>query len=234
MTEPLVTFVIPTCNRPALLAATLGSVLAQDYAAKEIIVVDDGSTDETAEVCARFPVVYLRQENRGPAAARNRGAGAARGELLAFLDDDDLCPPGSLGVRVEHWKDDPGCHHVVGRIRRFREETPGCIEFIDTEGQATHIIGVGPEVMLRSAFEKVGGFDESLRMSEDVDLWLRMGEAGLRRKLIPEICLFNRKHPGQITVSAPDETRDGFLNALRIRMQRERDNRGNLLKNRHE
>jgi glycosyltransferase involved in cell wall biosynthesis len=225
MSDPLVSFIIPTFNRPTFLAATLESVLAQDYPAKEIIVVDDGSTDNMAEVCARFPVLYLRQENRGPSAAYNLGASRCRGELLVFLDDDDLCPPGSLRVRVEHWQRDPGCHHVVGRLRRFREERPGHIEFIDSEEQAANIICVGPEVMMRRAFEKVGGFDESLRMSEDVDLWLRMREAGFRQKFIPEICLFNRMHPGKLTAADQVETRNGFINALHMRMQRARQPR---------
>jgi len=221
MNGPLVSIIIPTCNRAAYLTAALESVLAQDYAAKEIIVVDDGSTDETAEVCARFPVVYLRQENRGPSAARNLGVSRCQGGLLAFPDDDDLCPPGSLRVRVEHWRRDADCHHLVGTVRRFSGEAAEPIQFIDSEEQARNFICLGAEVMMRSAFEEAGGFDEALRMGEDVDLWGRMREAGLTRKFIPEITLYYRRHPGNSTHD-PQVAQHGILKTLRASIQRKR------------
>jgi glycosyltransferase involved in cell wall biosynthesis len=223
MSAPLVSIITPAFNRPDFLVKTLESIFAQDYPAKEVIVVDDGSTEgveKIREVCGAWPVRYIRQENRGPSAAYNSGAASSRGELLAFLDDDDLWAPGSLRLRVEHWQGEPESHHVVGRTRRFRENPDGGIEFIDSEEQARHIIGVGMEVMLKTAFEQLGGFDESLRMSEDVDLWMRMRAAGLRQKYIPEICLFNRQHAGKLTREDESKTRRGFLNALRLGMRR--------------
>ena len=227
MNTPLVSIIIPTFNRPAFLAATLASVTGQDYPAKEIIVVDDGSTTDvetTVDDCKKYGAHYLRQENRGPSAAYNHGAARSNGELLMFLDDDDLCPPGSLRTRVEHWQADPSFHHVVGRLRRFQEEVPGRIEFIDSEEQAALIICSGAEVMMRTAFEQVGGYNESMRMGEDVDLWMRMREAGLRQKFIPEICLHNRMHPGKMTLQSDAQTRSGFIDALRKRMQRDKQN----------
>ena len=220
MNDPLVSFIIPTFNRPAFLAAALESIFTQDYPAKEIIVVDDGSTGGTTETCARFPVLYLHQENRGPSAARNLGATRCGGDLLVFLDDDDLCPPGSLQARVEQWRRDPGWHHVVGRVRRFQEDQPGHIEFIDSPEQAANIICSGAEVMMRTAFEQVGGYDEALRMSEDDDLWMRMREAGLRQKFIPETCLFNRRHPGNATAVERNVEQKSFVKALHLKIQR--------------
>jgi L-malate glycosyltransferase len=102
MTWPTVSVVIPTFNRAAWLSETVASVLAQTISPLEIIIVDDGSTDGTGELCRSFPdpVRYLYQENAGVAAARNRGAAEAKGEWLAFLDSDDLWTPDKLEVQL--------------------------------------------------------------------------------------------------------------------------------------
>ena len=102
METPAVSVIIPTYNRGRWLPATVASVLAQTLPSLEILIVDDGSTDDTAAVCAEFsyPVRYIRQDNAGVGAARNRGAAEARGEWLAFLDSDDLWTPDKLEVQL--------------------------------------------------------------------------------------------------------------------------------------
>jgi glycosyltransferase involved in cell wall biosynthesis len=99
---PTVTVIIPTFNRAAWLPETVRSVLSQTVAPLEILIVDDGSTDDTEAVCGQFtePVRYIRQDNAGVGAARNRGAAEARGEWLAFLDSDDLWTPDKLEVQL--------------------------------------------------------------------------------------------------------------------------------------
>lgn len=198
---PLVSVIIPTRNRASLLRETLNSVLCQEYGAREIIVIDDGSEDGTGELCREFPVHYVRTTQRGRSAARNAGASAAAGDLLAFLDDDDLWPERSLSLRVRRWEEDPECHHLVGRVRRFRVDSEGDVSFLDDERQARHMVGVGAGVMLRKAFFAAGGFDESLSTDEDTDLWFRMKAAGMRLRMIPEICLHYRRHEGNTTSS---------------------------------
>jgi len=221
MNEPLVSLIIPAYNRAALLPATLASVFAEDYPAKEIIVVDDGSTDETAAVCARFPVRFFHQKNRGPGAARNFGAAQSRGELLVFLDSDDICPAGSLRQRVEHWQRDPHYAQVTGRLRLFQEDTPGRMIFIHAENEAVHCVSNGSDVILRHAFEKAGGFDENLRSWEDWELWMRLRELGFQQKLIPETCLFYRRHAGNMSEDRV-QANHGILAMLHGTMQRRR------------
>ena len=200
MSTPLVSIIIPTFNRAGFLAATLDSVLSQDYPAKELVVVDDGSTDDTAEVCARHPVRYLRQENRGGSAARNAGAQNSAGELFVFLDDDDLLADGSLTKRIAHWLEEPQYDLLLGKLRRFVESEPGKFEFMDDEN-ACQLLVLGASVITRRGFEKVGGFDEGIAMGggEDVDLWLRMRESGQLMKFIGDLCLLFRRHPGNST-----------------------------------
>jgi glycosyltransferase involved in cell wall biosynthesis len=102
MPAPAISVIIPTFNRGSWLPETVGSVLAQTVPPLEILVVDDGSTDDTQAVCRQFPdpVRYIRQDNAGVGAARNRGAAEARGEWLAFLDSDDLWPADKLEVQL--------------------------------------------------------------------------------------------------------------------------------------
>ena len=101
MSSPLVSVIIPVYNGQAYLRPTLKSVFAQDYRPLEVIAVDDGSIDRSAEIIRSFPeVVYLYQDNRGHAAARNAGISAANGEFLAFLDADDLWPPDKLNLHL--------------------------------------------------------------------------------------------------------------------------------------
>jgi len=221
MGEPLVSIVIPTYNRSALLRSSLESLISQNYPAKEIIVVDDGSTDETETICGQYPVGYFRQEKGGVSAALNLGVDRCQGELLVFLDDDDLCPPDSLALRVTRLQADTAFHHVVGRLRRFRAETDGQIEFMDPEDPPYNFNHLGAGVLRRTAFEKVGGFNETLRMSEDVDLWMRLREAGMRHKPIPEVCLFYRRHSDNCTHDI-DNSQKEFLSVLHRGMHRRR------------
>lgn len=222
MSMPLVSIVIPTFNREKFLPATFASVLSQDYPTKEIVVVDDGSSDATAEVCARHPVRYVRQEHGGGSAARNTGARNSAGELLVFLDDDDLLAAGSLAKRVGHWLREPQYDLLLGKLRRFVEETPGEFDFIDAEN-ARQFLVLGAALVTRRGFEKAGGFNEGVHMGcgEDVDLWLRMRESGHLMKFIDDLCLLYRRHRGNSTWNR-DQTRRGFMSVLRMAMQRRR------------
>ena len=98
---PLVSVVVPVYNAEEFVGAAIESLLAQDYSSFEVIVVDDGSSDASADVAGSFPgVQVVRQSNAGPAAARNAGIERARGEFVAFHDADDLVPPTKLSVQV--------------------------------------------------------------------------------------------------------------------------------------
>src|ERR687898_2245292 len=120
--RPLVTVVIPCYNQAHFLGEAIESVLSQSYEHFEIIVVDDGSTDETSEVASRYEGVRLiRQENRGLAGARNRGLEEAKGEYVVFLDADDRLLPGALEAGLGCFEAHPECAFVFGNSRRIPE-----------------------------------------------------------------------------------------------------------------
>ena len=222
MSPPLVSVIIPTLNRSLLLEETLQNALSQDYGEREIIVVDDGSLDDTRQVCSRYPVQYLYQEQSGCSAAKNKGVRHASGVLVAFLDDDDLWPPGSLAARVSCWLGEPTYDHIVGKVRRFQTNLKGQISFIDREEDSKHMFNLGAGLMLKRSFESIGGFDESLSLSEDTDLWFRMREAGMFLKMIPEICLYYRRHDGNVTaqLQGVDQQHELLLHSLRHKLKR--------------
>ena len=175
-----------------MLREAIESVLAQSVREFELIVVDDGSADQTAEDLTRFgdAIRVERIEHRGPAAARNRGVGMARAPLIAFLDSDDLWAPTKLERQLEFMRANTAC--VISQtdeiwIRNGRRVNPGVRHrkragdiFIDS--LRTCLISMSATMMRTDLFRSLGGFDEIMMAAEDYDLWLRIlidHEAGL-------------------------------------------------------
>ena len=179
-----VSVVIPTFDRARVLPRALESVMAQSRPPTEVIVVDDGSTDDTAELVAdRFPTTRLiRQENRGVSAARNRGIEAAAGEWIALLDSDDEWRPEKLEKQLYALQAQPElriCHTDEIWIRRGKRVNPRQIHAKHGGWifrQCLPLCAMSPSsiVIHRSVFEEVGLFDEQLPACEDYDLWLRI------------------------------------------------------------
>lgn len=182
--HPLVSVIIPTFNRGWILQEAIDSVLAQDYVNFELIVVDDGSTDNTAEILSgyRDRITVLAQRNQGVSAARNRGIQAAAGELIAFLDSDDLWLPPKLSRQVEFFNDRRDaliCQTEEIWIRngirvnpKIRHQKPSGMIF----NRSLELCLVSPSAVIirRRLFDHVGFFDENLPACEDYDLWLRV------------------------------------------------------------
>ncbi len=184
----LVSVVIPTYNRADLVCESLDSVLSQDYPNFEMIVVDDGSTDDTREVIrARFgdTVRYIHQHNAGPAAARNTGIRAARGEYIAFQDDDDLWLPGKLARQVEALERRPDHGFCYGQALAADPDgnSTGRTYGASDKGKTgdnfavmvRHHAILGPSLVIRrKCLATVGLFDESFLTAEDTELFLRL------------------------------------------------------------
>jgi glycosyltransferase involved in cell wall biosynthesis len=179
-----VSVVIPTHDRASLVVRALRSVAAQTYHDYEILVVDDGSTDDTESALRtiEIPMRYLRQSHAGVSAARNRGVAAARGQWIAFLDSDDVWLPQKLARQTTFAEGEGGieaCQTEETWIRNGVRVNPGrrhAKPCGDIFAASLELCLVSPSaVMLRRAtFERVGGFDEGLAACEDYDLWLRL------------------------------------------------------------
>ena len=179
-----VSVVIPTCNRAHFVRQAITSVLQQDYPDIELIVVDDGSRDGTAAVVSGFgpDVRYLWQENRGVSAARNRGVAVSTGDLIAFLDSDDLWLPSKVSAQVGYFAahaaaqachtDEVWIRHGVRVNERRIHRKQGGWQFLASLPRC--LISPSTIMLRRTLWDRLGGFDESLPACEDYDLWLRL------------------------------------------------------------
>ena len=184
--SPLVSVVVASYNQSQFIQETIDSILNQDYPALELIVVDDGSTDGTAEILQgyasdrRVKVIY--QENSGQTVAKNRGCKEASGKYIAFCDSDDYWLPGKLTDQVACAEADGNIAVVYGEsawinergetIPRYR--TPRHSGRITAQLLFENFVTFPTVMVRRDVFEEVGGFDEQLTMSIDYDLWLRI------------------------------------------------------------
>jgi glycosyltransferase involved in cell wall biosynthesis len=181
---PLVTVVIPCYNQAHFLGEAIESVLSQSYHHFELIVVDDGSTDETSEVASGYERVRLiRQENRGLAGARNTGIRHSGGEFLVFLDADDRLLPGALEAGLRCFEAHPECALVAGHSNLIRADGSFLKvlkhEPLDEDPyvamlEKCHIAPPASAMYRRSAFEAVGGFRSGVDASADYDMYLRI------------------------------------------------------------
>jgi glycosyltransferase involved in cell wall biosynthesis len=204
---PCVSVVIPTFNHQNYVLATIESVLSQTFKDHQIIVVDDGSTDETANVLAPLiqtqTIVYYRQPNAGQAAARNQGLSAATGEFIAFLDDDDLWPVEKLSWQVDALRSNASAVAVGGSVEIIdRDARSVCaipmarstLSFISLF-EGSPFWSPGQTLIRTSALASVGNLDVTVPSADDLDLWFKLARAG---ELLTDdrLALKYRLHPG--------------------------------------
>ncbi len=232
MSAPLVSVVIPAHNAERFLGEAIESVLAQTYSPVETIVVDDGSTDATVTIAERCDgVKLLRRENRGAAAARNAGVAASRGEILAFLDADDAFLPHKLAFQTSELcaRDSACCvlasqELVVEEGAELPFGAPGTEDFalppelLEEEFPYIYTMSM---VLTRALFEELGGFDERLSYTEDVDFLFRLMEAGIEISRHSEIVVRRRVHPGNMTQDHEAAQR-ALLRTFKARVDRHR------------
>lgn len=196
--KPFVSVIIPVYNAEKYLAEAIESVLAQAYHPIEIIVVDDGSTDNSAAVARKFGdrIQYIYQENSGAAMTRNRGIDRSHGEYLSFLDADDLWTKNKLALQLSAFERNSNLDLVFGHVQQFFSPD------LDRETQQklycpdTAVPGNTPSSMLvkSTTFKRVGLFSTQWRIGEPLDWYLRATELQLQMEMLPEVVLWRRIH----------------------------------------
>ncbi len=215
MTEqPLISCIVPVYNGERFLSEALDSIFAQTYRPIEVIVVDDGSKDGTAKIVASYgePIAYVRQANAGPAAARNRGVALANGAFIAFLDADDVWHREKLERQMARFVARPELELSLTHKKNFWEEERRDEEarlkaqdhpFVDEHpGYACPM-----HLVRKSVFDRVGGFDESLRIGEDTDWLSRTEEHDIVTEILPDVLVYRRMHNANLSLSATKEDR---------------------------
>ena len=216
--NPLVSVIMAAYNAEEFIREALESLFAQDWDPFEIMVVDDGSSDATAEIAESLGRVHcIRQENAGASAARNAGAAAANGEFVANFDSDDLLPPTRLTAQVSYLIAHPEVGCVFGR-QEWLNAPPWLARdsvYGDLDG-----IPLSSAMFRRKVLLELGGYDTDFVHGEDMDLLVRMRAAGIGYHVLPDIVLYRRFHESSLTGGRT--THEPLLRSLRAKLERER------------
>lgn len=219
-----VSVIIPVYNGAAFLAEAVESIQRQAYEPLEIIIVDDGSTDGTAQVAANFKgnVSYVYQPNSGAMVARNRGLKMARGNVIAFLDADDFWSDNKLELQLAHLANTP-TEIVLGYTQYVRlSQSKDGIQ-LEKYPESWPDLSLGGAVMRRSTFERVGSLDQALPFCDDVDWFLRAKELCVPIVVHPEVVRFYRRHEKNIT-NQRELDNSYFVKAVKKSLERRRKN----------
>lgn len=222
-----VSVIMPVYNGERFLREAIENVWAQEYTPLELIVVDDGSTDRTADIAREYDgrLCYVYQSNAGPSAARNHGIRLARGRALAFLDVDDLWGPHQLGRQAAYLAAHPSVEIVQGLVQRFQLRSVGDAIISEPLAKPYQFVNLGSAVYLRSVFEKVGLFDETMWENEDTDWFIRAWEHNVQKAVRNEVVLFYRLHAENMS-RTQQLVAGGQARLLKKHLDRQRTGRG--------
>lgn len=223
---PRISVVIPVFNGEEFLGAAIESVLAQAELALEILVVDDGSTDESATVAQRFgePVRVIRQPNSGHVTARNRGLAAARGSYITSLDADDLYSPDKFTLQAARLDSRPDIDMVIGQLSYLlangtrADSNERFSEHLDDDHLS---LSFGGCLFRRGVLERVGLPDETMRFCDDWDWFMRAREARIPLLVHRHVVLHQRLHAGNMTRQR-EESAQFILEMMRRSVARRR------------
>jgi glycosyltransferase involved in cell wall biosynthesis len=210
--EPLVSVVMPVRDGARFLREAIESVLDQSHPRVELVVVDDGSTDDSAQIARSFGerLLCVSAPPRGAGAARNHGVDLATGEFLAFIDADDLWPRTRLAVMLDAFRRRPQPDLVFGRQLFF----PG-------ESEAVTALMGNTLLLRRHLFARVGGFAPEWRVGEFMEWVLRARDLNLREVMLEDVVLHRRVHPDSLTAQGHGDYGD-YARILRASLARRR------------
>jgi len=227
--KPSISVIIPVYNRERFLAETIKSVLAQTLPPTEIIVVDDGSTDMTAQVVANLadiahvPIRYAYQTNQGPAAARNTGLAIAKGDFIAFQDSDDCWTTEKMAVQLSLIQRYANSVAVVGYTQVICEPgTRNVSKKVTTRPGL--ILLLQASLFRRTLFDLIGGFEHELRIAEDISWFMRVLELPVEIVIHSDIVVAYRRHDDNLTGSLQNSQQQ-LIMALRHSLSRRRQSR---------
>lgn len=230
----LISVIIPAYNRENYLVETIESVLAQDYRPIEVIVVDDGSTDGTADVAKRFStaVRYFYQPNSGCGAALNTGVEKAEGDYLSFIGSDDLWIEKKLTLQMKELNSAPETDMMFGYVSHFYSPDLGQRErerfLCPTEKMPGY--HAGTMLIRKEAFLCVGLFNAEYQAGEFIDWYSRAKEKSLRELMLPEVVMKRRIHSSNLGIlkknTQTENTNADYLRVLKASIDRRRKNNG--------
>jgi len=229
VSTPLISTIIPVYNGESYLREAIDSTLNQTYSNHEVIVIDDGSTDNTAQIAQSYSnaVKYHFQPNSGLSAARNTGVKRSRGDYLAFLDADDLFMPEKLGLQLECFNTDPTLDMVFGHVEQFYSPDLSEGERVKFSVSEMVMPGLFAGAMLvnRLAFLQAGYYDPTLRMGQFLDWYMKAKERGLKQFILAEVVVKRRIHRTNMSSQASRNEIGDFARLIKAGLDRRRGNK---------
>ena len=220
----LVSVIVPVYNGERFLDEALRSILDQTYPSVEIIVVDDGSVDQSAEIIQAYKnIQYIYQANQGVTVARNTGVSVAQGEFIAFLDQDDRWTPHKLTEQIGYLQDHSEVGFVLSHARMFLENGAGVPTWLKADYVSEDHVGFipGTFTVRKQIFKEIGGFDANLQIASDIDWFSRAIDAGVKLYVLPEVLLHKRVHTANLSFQE-EAIRGELLKLFRASIQRKR------------
>lgn len=221
--QPTISVIIPLYNAAPFIAAALESVLGQTRPPNQVIVVDDGATDGSADVVRRYgqQITLIQQPNAGGASARNRGVALATGDLLAFLDHDDYWVPEKLAWQLDAFQQAPHLEAVFGQLQQTQP--------LNTADQATALFGLNAQdgchldtlLIRRAAFQRIGPFDPTWTIDTVEWLW-RARRLDLCTQILPQVLAWRRIHGDNLSIRARPQLQAEYLRLIRQQLGHQR------------
>jgi GT2 family glycosyltransferase len=221
-----ISIIIPVYNGEKYLAEAIDSVLSQTYPTVEVIVIDDGSQDASAEIARSYgsQILYYYQDNAGLGDALNTGVAHASGEFLSFLDQDDLWVSHKLTRQMQEFTNNNQVDAVFGYIEQFHsaELTPSTQQRYHVKQQIMSGYCADTLLISRKAFLRVGTFDSSLRTTTFLDWYARAKEYGLQMIMVKEVLAKRRIHTTNISITHKSTVNKEYLQLLKSALDRRR------------
>lgn len=201
MNNPLISVILPVFNGEKYVEQAVESVIAQEYEPLELIVVNDGSVDNTERVLEKYKgkIRYYYQQNKGVSAARNKGLEVAMGEFITFIDADDTWPPGKIDLHLSEFEKNDSIGISIGLSYKCIYEDLHEIEIEEAHRSASFHLLLGSSLTKKSMFDRVGFFDEDLLLGQDTDWFFRARELNVSIAVIKKVVLYYRKHENNRT-----------------------------------
>jgi Glycosyltransferases involved in cell wall biogenesis len=231
--NPLVSVIIPVYNYDRYLGEAIESVLSQTYRHLDVIVVDDGSTDQSSEVARRFAergVRYCYQKHAGIGPARNMGVEVAQGDVLAFLDADDRWPEEKIEQQLRAFEGDPALEMVFGQAVQLQNGPEWDAGVTNKHPDATTMVPgmvAGTMLIKRDAFLRVGQFPSGWKVGEFIDWYSRAVELQLRSLVLPHVFLWRRIHDSNTGICERQSVTD-YARVLKASLDRRRAQQRNI------
>ena len=222
--RPLISVVIPAFNAAVYIEETLQSVFDQSYKNIEVIVVDDGSTDETSTLVQKYPVKYIYQENSGVSAAMNNGFEQASANFIASVDSDDLWHKDKLSLQMQLFEGTSGLEAVFSHLEQFicPKIKDGSTKLFIPEHTKV-LPGYSSITMLirKKAYQKVGAFNTTIKFGDFIEWFSRAKDLGLNVGMHADVLAYRRVHK-QNMGNDHEEAKKGYMDIIKARLKKQR------------